>query len=503
MLTRLKVDGFKNLRGVDVRLGPFTCIAGINGVGKSNLFDAIRFLAFLADQKLMDAAVAVRCEGERSLDVRNLFSLYGDNYAEKMRFEAEMLVPPTAIDHLGQEAKAKTTFLKYILELRFRPATSDASGSSGALEITHEELSYIQKGDAKEHLPFNPSKAWRQTAVLGECRAPLISTTSEEKDGRRQVIVKVHQDGRSGRTALHAAVNLPRTVLSASSASESPTALCARLEMASWVLLQLEPSALRRSSEFKDPVHLAGNGAYLAATLHHLTESAKKEAGPDGEAHVNAEAIQCRVANRLAELLGGVDKVWVDRDDKRELLTVFLRDQNQTDLPARALSDGTLRFLALTVLELDPGAQGTICLEEPENGIHPERIPAMLKLLQDIATDPGYPIDSDNPLRQVIINTHSPVVVQEIPEECLLVAEAAPTPEGGFSVRFSCLSDTWRAHLTDASVVAKGRLLAYLNPSAVGADENDEEASRKTKNALSRPRRVADRPELQLNLPGM
>jgi len=48
MLTRLKVNGFKNLVGVDVRFGPFTCIAGANGVGKSNLFDAIRFLRSLS-----------------------------------------------------------------------------------------------------------------------------------------------------------------------------------------------------------------------------------------------------------------------------------------------------------------------------------------------------------------------------------------------------------------------------------------------------------------------
>ncbi|MBF0466683.1 MAG: AAA family ATPase [Nitrospirae bacterium] len=43
MLTRFKVSGFKNLVDVDIRFGPFTCIAGANGVGKSNLFDAILF----------------------------------------------------------------------------------------------------------------------------------------------------------------------------------------------------------------------------------------------------------------------------------------------------------------------------------------------------------------------------------------------------------------------------------------------------------------------------
>lgn len=44
MLTRLQIKGFKNLRDVDLHFGPFTCIAGRNGVGKSNLFDAITFL---------------------------------------------------------------------------------------------------------------------------------------------------------------------------------------------------------------------------------------------------------------------------------------------------------------------------------------------------------------------------------------------------------------------------------------------------------------------------
>ena len=60
MLTRLKINGFKNLVDVDVRFGAFTCIAGANGVGKSNLFDAIKFLSDLADRPLIDAAMSVR-----------------------------------------------------------------------------------------------------------------------------------------------------------------------------------------------------------------------------------------------------------------------------------------------------------------------------------------------------------------------------------------------------------------------------------------------------------
>ena len=103
MLTRLKVSGVKNLVDVDVRFGPFTCVAGANGTGKSNLFDAIRFLSALADNTLMDAALSTRAEGERTGDVRSLFHCVGDQYDNEMSLVAEMLVPKHAMDDLGQE----------------------------------------------------------------------------------------------------------------------------------------------------------------------------------------------------------------------------------------------------------------------------------------------------------------------------------------------------------------------------------------------------------------
>ena len=55
MLTRLEVDGFKNLVGFSAEFGPYTCIAGPNGTGKSNVFDAIHFLSLLADHSILEA----------------------------------------------------------------------------------------------------------------------------------------------------------------------------------------------------------------------------------------------------------------------------------------------------------------------------------------------------------------------------------------------------------------------------------------------------------------
>lgn len=484
MLTRLRVDGFKNLVGVDVRFGPFTCIAGANGVGKSNLFDAIRFLSALANRPLLEAALSVRDDSGRNTDIRGLFHRVGGHVAEKMSFEAEMIVPAKAIDDLGQPGNASTTFLRYILELSLRK-NGTAGSTRNPLEILKEELVHIQKGSASRHLLFpHGARNWRASVVTGRrSGTAFISTThGEAVAGGRAV--KLHQDGGgAGRPYARAAMSLPRTVLSSATAAESPTALCARREMESWRLLQLEPAALRQPDEFSSPPHMAGNGLHLAATLNRLA------------VHGDAEQICTELANRLSELIGNVQVIRVDRDEKRELLTL-VTDAGGTELPARALSDGTLRFLALSVLELDPESPGVICMEEPENGIHPDRIPAMLRLLQDIATDPEEPVDETNPLRQVIVNTHSPSVVMAAPDDSLLLAKGGPELReklGFLRLTFACLPENWsHKEAKECPEVSKGDLLGYLNPASALASRGTITANPK------RRRRVIDHPELNL-----
>src|SRR5260370_16017911 len=243
MLTRLKVEGFKNLVNVDVRFGPFTCIAGVNGVGKSNLLDAISFLSALADRLLVDAAMTVRDEEGRTGDIGSIFHRVGPRQDPTMSFEAEMIVPAEGVDDLGQTAKASITFLKYKLVLGHRK--DEHRRSSGSIELVHEELSHVKIGDAGKHLRFPHDRTWQKSAVTGVRRTPnFISTDTEE--GRR--VIKIHQDGgssRKPRTLL--AASLPRTAVSAANAAESPTAMLARREMQSWRRLQLEPSALRRT----------------------------------------------------------------------------------------------------------------------------------------------------------------------------------------------------------------------------------------------------------------
>jgi len=511
MLTRLKVTGFKNLMDVDIRFGPFTCIAGRNAVGKSNLFDAIRFLSTASTETLMSAALSVRNEEGRRADAASIFHKAGDHTDERMCFEADMIVPGKVIDDLGMTATATVRFLRYTLEVRYSRTPLAEASPRGPIEIVKEELIPIPMKDADERLAFPRNKtSWRDSTLrVAEPkfrRAAFISTEAAE-EGR---VIKLHGDGGSrGRPVTSNPATQFRTTLSIVNTAENPTVLCAKREMESWRLLQLEPAALRAPDQISASVqHMAANGAHLPATLYHLAHGPLAMAGQTHE-QADPQRVYAQVANRLSELLDDVQSVDVERNEKWDSLVLEVTDRNGTVHPARSLSDGTLRFLALAVLELDPHAQGVICLEEPENGIHPERIPAMLRLLRDIATDPNEPVDETNPLRQIIVNTHSPVVVLESDDDSLLVAESLPRHDcktAGSSVQFAHLPETWRVNVSpQAPTVTKGKLLAYLNPVSAQDDtmrDFYERVGHQTVDtAKSGRRRVVDRPDLQMYLP--
>ena len=72
MLLRLVVRGFKNLRDVEVRFGPLACFVGLDGVGKSNLFDALQFLRALAENDIQTAAQQVRSPQNGAFRPRDL-----------------------------------------------------------------------------------------------------------------------------------------------------------------------------------------------------------------------------------------------------------------------------------------------------------------------------------------------------------------------------------------------------------------------------------------------
>jgi predicted ATPase len=247
---------------------------------------------------------------------------------------------------------------------------------------------------------------------------------------------------------------------------------------------------------------LSQEGEHLPATLHALAQRAKKPGMEAKEAKAAETRVYATISNRLSMLIDNLRSLKVDHDEKRDTLTVCAGDNQGVWYPAKALSDGTLRFLALAVLEHDSSGRNVICLEEPENGIHPQRIPAIINLLQDIATDIHMEVDETNPPRQVIINTHSPQVVRQIPDDSLVLARRAQLLVGSGlrnGLEFRYLDHTWRSECDDDTSrhIHKGELLDYLS-NANGMNDASAELATRPRRKLVGQRE--DLQQLKLNL---
>lgn len=467
MITRIKINGFKSLLETELYFGPFTCIAGANAAGKSNFFDSLMFLSSLADNTVLHAAKSIRSEDQKHSNIKDIFFKSGSEYYDTMSFEVDMLVPKKAEDDLGQEAEASITSLRYVLHLKLNEENSER----GPIEIIKEELMPVTLTETKKNIYFNKSTDWVDSVVSGRRAKTYFISTDGEK-------IKLHSDSKEnrGRTNESIAKKMPRTLLSTVTA-ESPTAFLARQEMRNWIMLQFEPSSLRQPNyiyEIKN-AEITSNGLNLPATLYRL-----KAEKPEADVYQS-------LTNKLKYLVNEVEDIDVDKDEKRDLLTLQIRFKDGLVLPAQSLSDGTLRFLGLAVIKEDSKRGGIICLEEPENGINPKKVEEMIKLLEEIATDTDFEVDDDNPLRQVIINSHSPIVVRTVSDESLYLATEKEIFSEKFQRKvnytsFSALKNTWKTDKKLVETTSIGEITAYLEK---GTSENSTET-----NALLEPQVV-------------
>lgn len=78
-------------------------------------------------------------------------------------------------------------------------------------------------------------------------------------------------------------------------------------------------------------------------------------------------------------------------------------------IPVDLESDGTILMLAYASLLHGEMAYDTLCIEEPENGVHPKIIPSQVKMLRDL-TQPR----AEGPGAQILVCTHSKKFLDEV-----------------------------------------------------------------------------------------
>lgn len=394
MLTRIEIDGFKTFEDFKMDLNPFQVILGPNASGKSNFFDALHFLSRLAETDVKSAFRQIRGQPHE------LFRRQPDGSpGKRMSFAAEVLLDHTRKKHIRESDKLEHSRLRYEVTVERQ---MQAAGLE-QLVVTHEQMIGIPATrDTWQPGGTFPSRDFQKKVMLRQTnsrQAPRFITTEKVDTG---LPVQVSgKDGPAKFTWQHSS-GWDSTILANLAIIDSPHLGALRQELLSWRILQLNPSALHKPSLISDPDQLEPSGGNLAKVLARIErETATPERRTGDLADLTAD---------LANIVPGVLNLRVSEDDESNYrLELQMKDQQWYN--SRVVSDGTLRILALLAVLYDPKHRGLVCFEEPENGIHPARLKAVIRRLRELVTDPHSEEVAEAPLSQMILSSHSPVVL--------------------------------------------------------------------------------------------
>ncbi|MFQ5859137.1 MAG: AAA family ATPase [Anaerolineae bacterium] len=359
MLTRIEANGYKSFdpdAGINLSLSPFTVVVGPNNSGKSNLFDLLQFVSNLSHESFKDAFTKHRGDpgdafwagyepGPRQMGV-------------KLTFDGGTVS--------GNIGKIPVSGAEYKLYLEFDPRRR-------RLRSVGENLTILTDGD---------KPAWWS-----------IETEFDRNRGDGNVLVRSGPERLTLETE-YRLEHMERTALSQVQDSHYGFVLDVRRALSSWRIFHLNPQAIRSPSPSISSWDLESNGAGLATVLATL----ERESEFQPEYRKRFQAIQ-RELHRAIPALTGVHVK--DSGDGRLVLTF---EQDGQVVPARVVSDGTLRVLALLTLAYSPEPPALIALEEPENGIHPHLLDFVINMLRGISRRKQDPV-------QVLLNSHSPYLV--------------------------------------------------------------------------------------------
>ena len=376
IVTRIEALGFRSLRYVSQRLDPFHVLVGPNASGKSTFLDVLAFLGDLQRVGLWQAITGNAPLGIplRAADPQHLTWM---RRGKTFELAVEMAVPEGLRERLAHGSASVCRYelavdvsepLRIATETLWLKPDSDAGPEP-------DKADFPNPPEPPARIVTDPAKrapsGWRK--VLSRGSQPERVTFRSETSARS---MRFHIP--ADRSAL---ANLPQDEELFPAATRFRQMLAGGVQrIAPW------SDAMRRPS----PPNRADSYLPDASNLPHVIDAVAMES-PD------------RYADwiwHIREALPDVDRIAVIRrpEDGHRYLVIHYR--NGLEAPSWLVSDGTLRFLAFTLLAYLSNPGGPYLLEEPENGIHPSNLETVLDSLSSIRD------------AQILLATHSPTVAR-------------------------------------------------------------------------------------------
>ncbi len=402
MLTRVRVRGYKSLHDVDVRLNPLTVLCGPNSSGKSNFLDALRLLSGIVTKpSLRDAFESSHRGGPMEAFPFEDKRVRGLPAKGRLAFslEADLRLSDAVVEAVEREARATGV-------------APDGNGRGGAGKqsspIRYRNLRYRVEIEMSRESGLCVADE-RLVALNARGRPAGGCGPFIEREGER---LRLRWEGRSHPSRYDR--HLGRSVLSTRfHAPHHPHAAAVRKEMERWQFFHFEPQVRMRGPLPPAETRRIGTMGEDLSTFF-LT---LKECKPRKFDVINLA---------LPLLVPGADGIGVGVNRLGDVeLSV---GENGTTVSERSVSDGTLRVLGLLALGGVGEPPALIGLEEPETGVHPERV-GLVALLLENRTWAGQ--------TQCVVTTHSTVLLDRLPEKSLLFARKV-----GDRTEF-CTLDDW------------------------------------------------------------
>jgi predicted ATPase len=367
-----------------VKLSNFQILIGPNASGKSTFLNAIYLIGDILNDGLRPAI-----EDRASSFNELLYNKQGNSFEIALELE----IP----DNIKQKLKNKDySLVRYEISLKL----DDEKGI-----IINNENVWLLKESSKE------KKVIQIDIFPREYEEPesLISHRKNTPIGWRKVISKSSQGNNYFRSEItdwnmtykfgplkSSLVGMPEDE------ERFPVVLWARDFLIDNIqFLQLNSSKMLNPCGPDSPIAFQTDGANLPKVIRHL----QKEK-PD---------FFIRWLKHIKVFLPDVKEIKVKEKAEDRFLYLSVRYKNGLELPSWLISDGTLRFLAQTIIAYLPERDQIYMIEEPENGLHPLAIEGIFQSLSSVY---------DN---QVLLATHSPSILSLVKLEDILCFSKTPS----------------------------------------------------------------------------
>ncbi len=385
MLKRVHIRSYKSLRDVEAHLPPLAVLFGPNAAGKSNFLDALQLLSKLGTSRTLKEAFDPPYRGKTiesfTLGEKGIRGLIEQ---ERLVFsiEADLHLSDTVVESVNRQ----------IRDMR-QPSDGAASGTARKI------LARVRERDLRYRIEIEMLPRSGVLRVTDEYLAAL--NREGEPTGKRKPFVerqgeKIHLrlEGQAHPTYYdryldHSILSMPHYP------PHYPHLVAVRREIESWLFFYFEPrERMRVANPIKEVRHIGLMGEDLAAFLRTLQALEPRQ----------FEAVE----KALHLVMPNIDRIEVDVNDLGEV-ELRLRESGVA-IPARVLSEGTLRMLGLLALTGVGTPPSLVGFEEPENGVHPRRVRLIADLLKTRA---------GSGQTQYIVTTHSPILPDLLPDASL------------------------------------------------------------------------------------